>query len=352
MTLTIMQISPFKKLAYWSLSQYSKLPWRQNRTIYTTLVSEIMLQQTTVGTVLNRYNDFFVMYPDLESLAQTSESELRKAWQGLGYYRRAANLFKAAKHIVEFGFSEDEEELKAIPGIGPYTASALIAIGHDLPALAVDGNLKRVISRLFRLSTPYEKGLDQEIRNMSKKEFARILKEIGPRVFNEALMDLGRSICRVRKPLCQECPLSKICQASQVGDAVSFPVRLKKKTKLHSLALLRFICLHKNQILLYKKCKGEWLEDQWELPTAMIKGDESLTQYPKLTIEIPLHECLRTNITKYKIDNYSESRKKTELLNDLPFYKKRELAYFSLQDLPHTSTASLKILKKLGHEFS
>ena len=135
-------LNDFTQLVEWSLEEYSNLPWRQNRNLYTTLVSEIMLQQTTVSTVLPKYSEFLEKFPDLKSLARTDEDGLREAWKGLGYYRRAANLLKAAVHLSKIDFPTEEQELEKINGIGPYTASAIRAIGHDLPALAVDGNLK------------------------------------------------------------------------------------------------------------------------------------------------------------------------------------------------------------------
>jgi len=342
-------LKDFQGLAEWSVQEYSILPWRNNRSLYTTLVSEIMLQQTTVGTVLNRYSDFIQQFPDLKSLAEATEEELRIAWQGLGYYRRAANLHKASKAISKSGFAECEDTLKSIPGIGPYTASAIIAIGHDKPALAVDGNLKRVLSRYFLIDTPYEKGLDDDIRALKElKEFSKVLSSIGPRKVNEALMDLGRTVCRVKNPLCLTCPLAKNCQALKKGNQEELPVRLKKPTKLIPLKLIRYICLEDGKLLFYKKEKGEWLENQWELPTAIFEcDDEKLKQYPKINIKKPSSKAVKTGITKYKIENFPVSSCKTEILENIPSYEKREIKFFDLNELPLISTASEKVLRKL-----
>lgn len=339
----------FKELAEWSEQEYSALPWRQKRTLYTTLVSEIMLQQTTVGTVLNRYSDFIHKFPQIDLLASASEEELRAAWQGLGYYRRAANLLKAAQVLNETGFPDCEEKLKEIPGIGPYTASAILAIGHDKPALAVDGNLKRVLSRYFLIATPYEKGLDDDLRALLKnKKFHSILKSIGPRKINEALMDLGRTICRVKNPLCLTCPLKENCQAFKKGNQEELPVRLKKATKLIPLKLGRYICIEDEKILLYKKEKGEWLENQWEVPTAILKCDDSkLKQYPFYESEIPDYKPVKTGITKYKIENFPISSCKKEILENIPSYQNREIKFFELKQLPLISTATEKVLRKL-----
>ncbi|MCM8525729.1 MAG: hypothetical protein NE327_04375 [Lentisphaeraceae bacterium] len=342
-------LNDFQELANWSEQEYSALPWRQNRTLYTTLVSEIMLQQTTVGTVLKRYDDFLKIFPDIQKLASASEEELRTSWQGLGYYRRAANLLKASINLSQSGFPECEESLKEIPGIGSYTASAILAIGHDKPALAVDGNLKRVMSRYFLIDTPYEKGLDDDIRALLKnKEFHSILKNVGSRKINEALMDLGRTVCRVKNPLCLTCPLQKNCKALKKGTQEELPVRLKKATKLIPLKLSRYICIEDEKILLYKKVKGEWLENQWEVPTAIIKcDDDKLKQYPRFEIETPKIKPLKTGITKYKIENFPISSCKKEILENIPSYKSREMQFFDLKELPLISTATEKVLRKL-----
>ena len=342
-------LNDFQQLANWSEQEYSALPWRQNRTLYTTLVSEIMLQQTTVGTVLNRYSDFLKTFPEITTLAKASEEELRVAWQGLGYYRRAANLLKASQVLSQSGFPECEEKLKEIPGIGPYTASAILAIGHDKPALAVDGNLKRVMSRYFLIDTPYEKGLDDDIRALlNNKQFHSLLKKIGSRKINEALMDLGRTVCRVKNPLCLTCPLKENCKAFKKGNQQELPVRLKKAVKLIPLKLSRYICIEDGKLLLYKKIKGEWLENQWEVPTAIIKcEDSSLKQYPLYAIEIPKEKPLKTGITKYKIENFPISSCKKEILENIPSYKNREIDFFDLKELPLISTATEKVLRKL-----
>ena len=345
----ILMHKDFQQLVEWSLNEYSALPWRQSRNLYTTLVSEIMLQQTTVGTVLNRYSDFLKTFPSLNELAGATEQQLRHAWQGLGYYRRAANLHKAAFSLNKEGFPESEEDLKNIPGIGPYTASAILAIGMDKPALAVDGNLKRVLSRYFLLETPYEKGLDDEIRALTTdKNFHSILIESGPRKINEALMDLGRTVCRVKNPLCLTCPLNKNCKSLKAGNQEELPVRLKKAQKLIPLKLVRFICKDGESILLYKKIKGEWLESQWELPTAIVEcEDENLKQYPRFKVDFSTSKPVKTGITKYKIENFPISSCKKEIVENIPSYQNRELKFFKLNELPLLSTASVKVLRKL-----
>ncbi|MCM8537477.1 MAG: hypothetical protein NE334_16165 [Lentisphaeraceae bacterium] len=342
--------SDFKELVSWSDSEYSSLPWRHNRTLYTTLVSEIMLQQTTVGTVLPKFQSFLDKFPTIESLASSTDEDLREAWQGLGYYRRAVNLLKACKDLQSTdSFPEDETELQKITGIGPYTASAIRAIGHDLPALAVDGNLKRVLSRYLEDFTPYEKGLDDSLRKLlTNKEFSKILTQLGPRKVNEALMDLGRVICRVKNPLCLTCPLKPNCKAYKNATQEKLPVRTKKAQKLIDLNLIRFISFNEqDEILLYKKNDKEWLADQWELPTVAINPEDSFKQYPHTQLKIPNSTPLKTGITKYRIYNYAVKHEPAVVHKEIPKLAEREHRFFRLENLPHISTATVKILKKL-----
>ena len=338
----------FHQLVEWSLEEYSSLPWRQNRNLYSTLVSEIMLQQTTVSTVLPKYKEFLETFPDLKTLAQTDEAGLREAWKGLGYYRRAANLLKAARQLFKTDFPKEEDELEKISGIGPYTASAIRAIGHDLPSLAVDGNLKRVLSRYFENYTPYEKGLDKSLRELvNDKTFSKILIKLGPRKVNEALMDLGRVICRVKSPLCMTCPLNGNCRAFENSTQEKLPVKTKKTVKLNDLHLARFIVMNEEkELLLYKKNKSEWLTDQWELPTGAVNPPEGFKQYPEISLKIPDTAPLKTGITKYRIYNYAVQVDGKHINSIIPVLRQREKAYFPIKNLPHISTATEKILKK------
>lgn len=341
-----------KALLRWSQSEFSHLPWRNNRSLYRTLVSEIMLQQTTVGTVKNHYERFLVTFPDLQSLADATESELLVAWKGLGYYRRARNLKKIAEAIArDHGgeFPQVQEHLQGIPGIGPYTSNALVAIGMDKRGLAVDANLERVIARLHGLTSPKGLKLQKEIAGL----FAE--KKIFPgnysfRALNEALMDLGRTFCQARKASCELCPLKSACAAYQSGTPLKFPVDIqdKKKSQEHELTLLRAYVVKKGKLLVYEKEEGEWLAGQFEVPTFIVKTtDKKLSQYPPFTGKISGKPVLlKTGITKYKITN--------QLLTvDEEQIKKwkfdRKLVWKDLQKAEsNLSTTTLKGLKSLG----
>ncbi len=298
-----------KTLLTWSKQEFSGLPWRQNRSLYRTLVSEIMLQQTTVGTVKNHYERFLITFPDLESLASATESELLVAWKGLGYYRRARSLKKIAEAIARDHagkFPHDLDHLQEISGIGPYTSNAIVAIGMDKRALAVDANLERVIARLYGMKTAKGPKLQKEISGLftEKKIFTG---KYSWRALNEALMDLGRTFCQSRKATCELCPLKKECKAYSAGTPLKFPVDTvgKKKAQEHELTLLRAYVVKKGKILVYEKEDGEWLSGQFEVPTFIVSStDEKLAQYPKLRNKFPGEKILlKTGITKYKITN-------------------------------------------------
>jgi A/G-specific adenine glycosylase len=338
-----------KKLLTWSKQEFSALPWRQNRSLYRTLVSEIMLQQTTVGTVKNHYEKFLTTFPDLESLASASENELIVAWKGLGYYRRARSLKKIAEAIAKDHkgeFPHDLEHLQMISGIGPYTANAIVSIGMDKRALAVDANLERVISRLYGIQTAKGPKLQKEISELFLNN--KILSgKYSWRALNEALMDLGRTFCQARKASCELCPLKNECHAYSQGKPLMFPVdlTLKKKSQQHELTLLRAYVVKKRKILVYEKAEGEWLSGQFEVPTFIISTtDEKLSQYQRLKGKLTGKKAiLKTGITKYKIINHLVETDEKQLKT---WGFARKLVWKDLQKAEsNLSTTTLKGLK-------
>lgn len=303
----------YKKLLNWSQDQHSHLPWRVDRSLYLTLVSEIMLQQTTVQTVVNHIDRFLKKYPTLKKLASSNEEEVCIAWKGLGYYRRARNLLSAAKEIQENyngHIPEDIEELKKIKGIGEYTANAIVGIGAGKRALAVDANLERVIARLFAIEVEKGAKLQKEIyRKFYNKEILKELTDKNSRELNEAFMDLGRVICQSKKVECLICPMMKRCKSYELGIVETIPKQSSKKVQKHELELLRIIVKKKNKILGYVKSEKEWLHGQIEVPTFILKTtDKKLSQYPhapKNKIKkSELIKSIKSTITKYKITNH------------------------------------------------
>ena len=216
-------------LLSWFYDHRRILPWRTERTPYTTWISEAMLQQTRVTTVLDYYPRFLERFPDPKALADASEDLVLKTWEGLGYYSRARNLMRGAKYVCEnFGgeIPSDTDLLITIPGIGPYMAGAIASLAFDKPSPAVDGNCIRIYCRLHALPLiPSDSSTYKEI-------YARVQKDISedaPGDFNEALMDLGSLICTPKSPKCTACPLKEKCSAFLLGKQEDFPVRKPKK---------------------------------------------------------------------------------------------------------------------------
>lgn len=205
------------------------LPWRGIHDPYRTWVSEAMLQQTRVETVLSYYGRFLDRFPDLPSLASAGEEEVLKQWEGLGYYSRARNLRMGAMEVMEkYGgqLPADPALLAGIRGIGPYTAGAIASIAFDLPVPAVDGNVIRVYSRVFGLR---ENPVLPENRRKIEKLAAELVPEERPGDYNQAVMDLGATICVPGTPDCGRCPLSAFCDAFRAGDAADLPMRPRAK---------------------------------------------------------------------------------------------------------------------------
>jgi A/G-specific adenine glycosylase len=316
------------KLIQWSLTNFQHLPWRKNRSLYTTLVSEIMLQQTTVPTVMKHFDRFILRFKDLKTLAKAKEEEVLGQWTGLGYYRRARSLRNAAVFIEDHfqgKFPLEMEDLLSIPGIGPYTASALRAIGADLLALPVDANLERVLSRVFSLSEELGLPLKKKLNSLHQDN-NQIIHHYSPRHLSEALMDLGREICSPKNPSCHICPVQENCLSFKEGKVHLYPViNLKnqlKKTQKFELILLRLLVKKGSKVFVYQKEDHQWLKDQWELPTIIIStadfenhvnlskqypflSDKILTKH-KSKIQSALDELplYKSSITKYKITNY------------------------------------------------
>ena len=206
------------------------LPWR-NKTSnpYHTWLSEIMLQQTTVQTVIPYFQNFLTRWPTAEAMAGADLDDILHAWQGLGYYARAHNLHKCAQVITsEHGgvFPDTEEKLLTLPGVGPYTAAAIAAIAFNIPTVPVDGNIERVISRLYSIKEPVRQTKDQ-VRALATK----ILPKDRPGDFAQALMDLGATICRPKSPKCDQCPWASACTAYKSDMPEVYPVKLPKKLK-------------------------------------------------------------------------------------------------------------------------
>lgn len=214
-------------LVTWYQKNHRILPWRQPIIPYHTWVSEIMLQQTQVQTVIPYYERFLQQFPTVEDLAQADDETLMKAWEGLGYYSRARNLREAAQMIVDEGeFPSTYEALLKLKGVGPYTAGAIASIAFDEVVPAVDGNVLRIYSRLFEIGDDIGQVKTQKVIRQKVQE---TMSTTRPGDFNQALMDLGSSLCAPKKVHCEQCPLQSYCQSYQHGTSLQYPYKKPKE---------------------------------------------------------------------------------------------------------------------------
>jgi len=263
-----------KKILDWYDNNKRILPWRkkcsQKTREYFTLVSEFMLQQTQVSTVIPYFNNFIKKIPNLNSLAKINEKKLLKYWEGLGYYSRVKNLKKTAKIVVskyKTKLPNTLDELKKLPGIGEYTASAILAIAFNKPYIPLDGNIERVIKRLLNLKS------ETEIRKVNLIKKKKIFGISGrPGDYAQAIMELGALICKPKKPFCEKCPLTKNCKSYKKKD---FEIAVKSKKKIDKFFKVK-IFTKGNKILLIKNTKFNFLKNLKIFPMEEISRPKSL----------------------------------------------------------------------------
>ncbi|MCL6545947.1 MAG: A/G-specific adenine glycosylase [Bryobacteraceae bacterium] len=250
-----------RRLMEWFDEKARDLPWRRTRDPYRIWVSEIMLQQTRVAAVIPYYERFLERFPDVRALASAEESEVLALWSGLGYYSRARNLLRAARMIHESErFPRSYEELRALPGVGVYTAAAIASIAFGEPRAVVDGNVRRVLSRLS-CGAEDPAGLAQ-----------RLLDRQRPGDFNQALMELGAEVCQPRSPRCDVCPVERYCQARKQGRQSEFPERRPRPPR-QRLRLTLALVSRRGGILFVQE-NGFWNLPQLGGLTGFDKGRE------------------------------------------------------------------------------
>ncbi|HJR81402.1 MAG TPA: A/G-specific adenine glycosylase [Anaerolineales bacterium] len=265
-----------KRLASRLLNWYDKnkrvLPWRDHPDPYAIWVSEIMLQQTRVEAVFPYFQRWMHLFPDVRALAVASEQDVLNAWEGLGYYSRARNLHKAAKVIADQYNGElprDLDELLKLPGIGRYTAGAIASIAFQLDVPALDGNIKRVYSRIFDMNEPVDSPAGEKILWSLAEEY---LPTGRAGDYNQALMDLGALICIPRNPRCLICPVMKLCEARRNGTQDQRPVKTPKKDVPHYVHAAAVI-IKKGKVLLAQRPSNGLLGGMWEFPNGRVNGD-------------------------------------------------------------------------------
>ena len=242
-----------------------QMPWKGERDPYKIWLSEIILQQTRVEQGLNYYHNFIKVFPNIRELARAPEEKVFKLWEGLGYYRRCKNLIETARHISkqENGkFPNTYDKIKTLKGVGPYTAAAIASFAFDLPYAVVDGNVFRVLSRVF--------GINKQIDSTEgKKFFNRLANELldkkRPGLYNQAIMDFGAIICKPISPLCNKCGFNKNCFAFLKNRVNEFPVK-GKKLNIKKRWFYYFLLEYKNQIVIHQRIENDIWQQLFEFP--------------------------------------------------------------------------------------
>ncbi len=272
--MTTVQMKPLARdLLEWFEKAARKMPWRESGNPYFIWVSEIMLQQTQVATVTPYFNRFMKRFPTVEALALAPLDDVLKHWEGLGYYSRARNLHKGARYVVEhFGgrVPRTPEAIREIPGIGPYSAGAILSIAYNVAEPAVDGNVIRVFSRLFAINHAFDKV-------KPKRELETLVRSYIPvhaaGDFNQAVMELGALVCRPKNPDCRGCPLNQHCQAFAAGNPTDYPVKGKKTKVLPVTLHVAWLVNQSQQVLLMQQRQQDIFQGLWCLP--FVKAAES-----------------------------------------------------------------------------
>ncbi|MDT8392166.1 MAG: A/G-specific adenine glycosylase [Lentisphaeria bacterium] len=272
-------------LLNWYHRERREMPWREDPSPYRVWISEIMLQQTQVATVIPYFERFVKRFPDVGSLAAADQQDVLKLWEGLGYYSRARNLHKGAKAVVAGRDGElprSYHELLTIPGIGPYTAAAVASIAFGEPEAVVDGNVLRVTSRLWMLpGDPTETAFKKTVRDRLNS----FIPSETPGDFNQAMMELGALVCVPREPTCPACPLNTVCQAWKKGVVDQFPRKRNRGKPPRYDVAVALIINAKGDLLVAQRRDDQMLGGMWELPGGKIDTGET-------PVEAVIRECL------------------------------------------------------------
>lgn len=271
-----------KNLLDWYQTHKRDLPWRRSKNPYYIWISEVMLQQTRVDTVIPYFHRFVDQFPTVEALATAPEENVLKAWEGLGYYSRARNLQSAVREVherYEGVVPANKEQISALKGVGPYTSGAILSIAYNKPEPAVDGNVMRVLSRYFLIE---EDIMKPSTRTIMEKLARELILEGTASDFNQALMELGAMVCTPRSPHCLTCPVMAHCSAREAGMEEGLPIKKKAKPprpELRAVAFIEGTGEHAGKWLIRQRPQEGLLARMWELPhvewtTAAWQSDE------------------------------------------------------------------------------
>jgi A/G-specific adenine glycosylase len=304
-----------EKLAEWYDRGHRDLPWRRDRDPYRILVSEMMLVQTTVAAAVPYFERFLARFPTVEALASADEADVLKAWEGLGYYRRARLLHAAAKAIVaEHGGTvpDDPEAVRALPGVGRYIAGAILSLAFDRPAPIVEANTQRVLARLLAWEGDLKATASQG-RLWQAAE--RLVPPEGAGRFNQSLMELGAIVCIPREPLCLVCPVAAECRARALGLQDTLPVKTARPPTL-DVAEACALVADRGRLLVVRRGPGRLWEGFWEFPTIHVSGAdpagrsfgepvdlaEGVRRLTGIRVEVgPAIRTVRFGVTKHRI---------------------------------------------------
>ena len=349
-----------KRLLEWYLENRRDLPWRRSRDPFAIWVSESMLQQTRVETVIPYYERFLSRFPDVETLADSDIEDVYGLWAGLGYYSRARNLHAAAKMVVEeYGgtLPDRVEDLRRLKGVGRYTAGALASIAFDREEPLVDGNVIRVLTRWLG----WREDVSQKAVVEGLWELAgRLVRGPQPGDLNQALMELGATVCIPRSPKCPECPIRRSCEAQKAGDPESIPAKPRKQRVLAMRGVAVWI-ERKGRVLVVRREEGGLLGGMWELPGGTIEAREPSESglrrclQETLSIEVgPLEEKGQVehlfSHRKLKLDVYQAQDARGRIQRS-GLAEHRWVAPSSLEQLPHGGPTR-KALALLGYATS
>jgi A/G-specific adenine glycosylase len=326
-------------LLTWFDSHARDLPWRQNSDPYRIWVSEIMLQQTRVTAVLDYYARFLALFPSVAALAQAKEPDVLAAWSGLGYYRRAKMMHRAAMVVVDEHhgiFPRTAEELRKLPGIGEYTSSAIASIAFGEPVAVVDGNVERVLLRVFP-----ENGSLAPQAKWFRERAAKLLDTQRPGDFNQSMMELGATVCLPQRPLCLHCPVQPFCKTRGEHQA---PPPKKMRNRQIAYALLRRDRPGITQVLLHQRpSSASLMPGMWELPEIeMLESDHK-------RVEVTLRHAI--TVTNYRVHvlRFSEQEARfrwPSWKNPQQWTKSSELSTLPLTGLTRKVLQRLQIMSK------
>ncbi|MGK7391941.1 MAG: A/G-specific adenine glycosylase [Candidatus Cyclobacteriaceae bacterium M2_1C_046] len=329
-----------KKLINWYKSIYRPLPWRNIREPYKIWLSEIILQQTRVAQGLPYFEKFIDRFPTLQDLAEAEDDEVLRIWQGLGYYSRARNLIKCARMVayeLQGKFPENFDDLLKLPGVGPYTAAAIASFSFKEKVAVVDGNVYRVLSRIF--------GIKEDISKPSSAKFFKIFSEKlmpidEPDLYNQAIMEFGATVCLPKKPKCESCIFSEYCYAFEHRNQSSLPVK-SKKTKVRSRKFFYVVIHNEEGCLMKKRTAGDiwtelydflWIDAEQVNDISFITEDPLIKPLVNEPIEIYHSSPVKHILSHQKLEVSFIHLTKEQLPEDFG-YQDQNLKFFSWEEI-------------------